>query len=660
LSDILPSTTSQADFLKYLLKRVSARSLNLFVGAGISKNPPSNLPLASEFRTHFFKEVCTQEKLAEVYVNYQSKLDKIPFESFATSIISDTNFIDTFIRIFSFGMPNKNHNLIAWLISNGYVSKVLTTNFDELIEQAGSTHNEIGLRVLYNEGQFNAVNLHSIKSPVICKIHGGVQEPASIRTILNLIAKEEFQQSRSKILDYFFRTSGKDVLVLGYSCSDVFDINPFIENLKSKIKILVVKHESNCFRIEELSKPFDHFSGCQIVCNTNIIIDYFWNKLIGTKYYENKNVNEKWRRAISEWNEGLNSAQRLYLAGKILVEANEPKKASELLKQGLNKASNKKLRAHICLTLAQSQALMGVYSEAARLWKESLPILEEEKDDIRVAQCYAYIGRIEKLKGNYDEAEKLFRKSLMISEKIGFQDGKARVLHEIGTVYQRRGDFKKAKKIYKQSYELHRKNGDLSGMASSLHQLGVIERIKGNIKSATKLFTESLEIYEKLGSLLDIAGSKHELANCEKASGQLDRAQELFEESLQILNAINEHARIAWTLHDYGTVFYLKGDYNTAEKLTQRSLKIKRSNNDQKGIVESLGNLAAIRIQQGKYVEAENLLMEAWEINQNLKNRHAGKRIVKILETIYSKNRDLAKLRKLAEMRASLFLNDWT
>lgn len=580
-------------------------------------------------------------------------MNKIPFESFIASIVSDSDFFDCFVRIFGFGAPNKNHELVARLILKGYLTNILTTNFDVMLERSiHSLNDKQDLKIIYNEQQFNAVNLNSNKVPVICKIHGGIQETASIRTILGLIAKSELIRSRSRILDYFFRTSNKDVLVLGYSCSDVFDINPFIESLSSKIRVMVVNHHITDFKIEKLPKPFERFSGNQITCNTDVIIDYLWKQFIGTKYTETENTDQHWRRDISTWIHGINSAQRLYLAGDIMLAVSEPNKSVELLRQALDKSSDKKLSAHILLSLASAKSLTGDYPEVARLCEESLPILEEIGEDIKIAQCHYLIGIVEKLRGNYVGAEELFRKSLMIYQKTGVTDGTARILLEIGTVYQRRGDFGNAEKSYKESLSLHRKNGNLVGIAGCLHQLGQIARIQGNRELAKSLLEESLEINNKLGLLLNIAGSKHELALCRRDSGELDEAQKLFEETLETLNMLNEQARIAWTLHDLGTVFFLREEYDKAEKLTLKSLEIKKSKNDQKGIAESLGQIGVIRIHQDRYVEAEKLLLDAWEISQKLKDKYTMNAILENLEIIYVKKREFAKLKKLGEMRA--------
>lgn len=241
---IFPETATEEVFLDYVIKHISSTDLNLFVGAGISKNSPSNMPLAQEFRTYVFKKLCTCEELTKAYDEYVNKLGSIPFESFIKIVVDESDFFNSFLRMFESGDPNKAHVLIARLIKKGYLHRVLTTNFDMMLEQAlilgGVRPSDVD--VYYTEAHFDDQDLKSTKRPVICKIHGSVNAPDSIRVTLDLIAREILQQSRTNILNYFFKESGKDLLILGYSCSDEFDINPFLANLKSKTKIFVVKH----------------------------------------------------------------------------------------------------------------------------------------------------------------------------------------------------------------------------------------------------------------------------------------------------------------------------------------------------------------------------------------------------------------------------------
>lgn len=359
MNEMFNSSFSENDFLKYIADQINSKSLNFFLGAGISKNPPSDLPLASEFRDHFFKEVCIGEGREAVYFNFRNKLFTIPFEGFASTIIYGSNFFECFTRVFSHGKPNKNHLLVASLIAKNLLSRILTTNFDTLLEQAIASHNieTKDVLVLYDEKQFNKELLNSAKNPIICKIHGGIQDTSSIRTTLDLVAKSELQKARVDVLDYFLRTSKKDLLVLGYSCSDEFDINPFTQNLSSKTFVLLISHQENGFSIQKLKRPFESFQGYTVVCNTDKIIGYIWEQFVKTQYVSEKCNDQSWRDEVSSWIQGLNSAQRLFLVGKILIQLNEPKEAEKLLSQGLNLATNRRLKAYILSSLAQAQMI---------------------------------------------------------------------------------------------------------------------------------------------------------------------------------------------------------------------------------------------------------------------------------------------------------------
>jgi len=653
---ILDESTSKQDFLEYLLERINSRSINLFLGAGMSKKLPSNLPLSNEFRALVFEKLCIHEKIGEIYEKYVIQLSSIPFESFVKLMIDGSDFFKFFLSAFGSGKPNKNHLLITELVANGLISKILTTNFDIMLEQAVKLRQENldDLKVVFDEKHFDKLDLNAMKTPVICKIHGSIQEPSSIRVTLDLISRQSLQQARANILDYFFRTSGKDLLVLGYSCSDKFDINPFLKNLKSKINVLIIKHEPTNFKIEKLGEPFEAFSGIQVACNTDDIIDYFWDKFLGGNHEDTKTGGQDWKKDIHSWSLRLDSAQRLYLVGNVLLEMRELDESILLFNQGLHRAPNKSLEALILTRLGSARILKGNYVKASELYRESLPLLEEGKDDIKIAEIYHFLGMIEKLRSNYDDAEDLLKRSLAICQRSGFLFGTATAMTEMGTIYQRKGDFEKGKALYSQSLVLDRKIGNVSGMAVCLHQLGMIRRIEGDVKRAENFFKESHEIRKKLGDKHGIAASKHELGLCALKRRKLDVAEKFFEEALQILEELGDQARIAWTLHELGTVFYVRGDYDRAEELIQRSIQIKRSNNDQKGISDGLAQIGVIRMQQGRYDEAERLLSDAYEISKKLEDKHTMKLVLRTLEMLYSRKRDLRKLYRTVALRESI------
>src|SRR5262249_28049084 len=127
--------------------------------------------------------------------------------------------------------PNRNHHLIGELAKLRWVRVVGTTNFDELVELAFMDQGlELGrdFQVLAREEQFDILAAGvSEKSPIqLIKLHGTCSDETSIRTTLRAVASRDLSDARAHPLRELFSTGRHDtVLVLGYSCSDHFDIN---------------------------------------------------------------------------------------------------------------------------------------------------------------------------------------------------------------------------------------------------------------------------------------------------------------------------------------------------------------------------------------------------------------------------------------------------
>ena len=149
--------------------------------------------------------------------------------------LTDESSVDDILEIFSKGEPNTNHILIAELVKLGLIRTVLTTNFDTLIEKALEN---IGLKkgINYNvfstEKEFENINWSSDLIKII-KIHGCISNKKEMAITLSLVAKRTINQHKNKAISSFFSNAiNPNVLVLGYSCSDLFDISPIIESIK--------------------------------------------------------------------------------------------------------------------------------------------------------------------------------------------------------------------------------------------------------------------------------------------------------------------------------------------------------------------------------------------------------------------------------------------
>jgi len=271
--------------------------LAIFCGAGISRN--SGLPLASELTARIISRLTKNPADREVLNQAQLEL---PFEAFMDVLFQnglplprrtpregkkrdrDSASIAAIQRFLNLGLhwtdaemnsrhaamfrvfnavdfqPNAAHRLVARLIDGGHVRHVVTTNFDLLLERAcfdlllNRAYQSIGdvaatssaCTVLYKESQFAswAQMVFSGPSPLIVKIHGSAHDLDSIRTTLEQVGARQLSEPRAGVVKHLFGNGPhKKVLVLGYSCSDAFDIVPVVGAVGSTDKtVYYVQH----------------------------------------------------------------------------------------------------------------------------------------------------------------------------------------------------------------------------------------------------------------------------------------------------------------------------------------------------------------------------------------------------------------------------------
>ncbi|MGB2986185.1 MAG: SIR2 family protein [Phycisphaerae bacterium] len=165
----------------------------------------------------------------------------LPFEGFM-EILAQSSNIDPLLALFTKGSPNHTHRLIAKLMTEGHALLVVTTNFDLLIERALSEldwHQGIDYGLVTDpEAAHRLLSLQGPR-PSLLKIHGSVDSPARLGVTLRAISSREHLQRIFPLVQLVFSTGvHRQVLVLGYSCSDVFDILPAVHQIEGEKKMI--------------------------------------------------------------------------------------------------------------------------------------------------------------------------------------------------------------------------------------------------------------------------------------------------------------------------------------------------------------------------------------------------------------------------------------
>ena len=176
--------------LEQIAESARSKRLSLWVGAGISRDPPASLPLANELKFCILEKICSESSLHKLYEDHLQDgkdvgglIKEYPLEAFIERIYeirheNTRKIVDKIAELFRCGSPNHNHFLIAGMMKKGYIRQILTTNFDLLIERAlealGCPH-LVDFAVCSTEEQFRRMN-SNLKVPTILKIHGSADD----------------------------------------------------------------------------------------------------------------------------------------------------------------------------------------------------------------------------------------------------------------------------------------------------------------------------------------------------------------------------------------------------------------------------------------------------------------------------------------------------
>jgi NAD-dependent protein deacetylases, SIR2 family len=490
----------------------------IFAGAGISKD--SGLPLANELKQSVLSKLITDKEDIEDLM-----LSDSPFEKFVQNLTTDTN--EKIFKIYNYGEPNTNHILVAKLAKLGVVKNILTTNFDLLFEKA-LKNERLEFSTFYNDDDFSKVKLQNLENGInVFKIHGSIEKSESLKNTINNVG-QGLTPYKKNIMNYVFSEGPHNkVIVLGYSCSDKFDINPYFQDLKNKKKqVIFIQHENHDdIRSTELTKindnvPFYNFNGCMLQCNTRIFIKNLWKiyeEEIGN--FVNVKGTLKWETHLKPWSRTIDSGGREAIAGQMFYSISNFKKSRKYYSKGLQISEKQKLpyATYVC-----HMGLGRIYEklqpinkaifhynkafEANNIFGTDPKYKSCEKDyKLNKAACYGNLGNIYlNFLNDPAQAEIYYNLALNIFKKFGRSDKEAGILIGMGNLSRKLGDFENDFKNLNKSLDMKKSSGDLVGIANCYGSLGKL------YYSENKPL-ESIEYYKKANEYFKDLGMKDEI-----------------------------------------------------------------------------------------------------------------------------------------------------
>jgi len=570
------------DIINIITSKIKNQEIAIFCGAGISYN--SGLPLVNNLLRYILNVIEVNEIDSEKIL--QSNL---PFEAFIQTLSGESD-VNDLLDIFSKGKPNNTHRFIALLIKLGFVKNIITTNFDTLIEQALS---EIGFEkenhfdVYSSDKDFEKIDWDYTRIKII-KIHGCISNKDEMEITLDLIARRFISQNKHNIISSFFsKKINQNVLFLGYSCSDLFDITPQINSiLNNQSEIIFIEHsvDDTNFCVEEVSKkefknPFYKYKGLRFYVNTDILVNKFWEKFSSEDYPTYPLVNIDWKTNINAWIiKGIKYSEAIknQLKAKLFYDIGEYNISIETWEQGLAIAQKEKNQLFFYAqlgNLGMAFNAIGKFNEAKKCLEESSKACKDIGNiQGEISQLQA-LGNIYRNLGDFENAITVFERAVFLAEDH-FLESLCPSLGNLATVYNQTKNFEKALDVLQKGLAIALTTGNKQSEGSMLTSIGIALFQKGNYKKATEFILRSIEVTKQIGDKQGECMALHNLSNFSLQFQEFDNCIKYSTQCLTIALEINIKPSEAAALYNIGSAYFFKGNQNLAVQNLEKSVEI--------------------------------------------------------------------------------------
>ncbi len=705
----------------------------IFCGAGISRD--SGFPVVNEFVPYVLltlcadrKEISAIEASLNTIANAQQRqgrlkqiiakkmgvspevVDKtingLPFEAFIETL-RDNSKIDEIFEIYDAEAyrphvgPNTNHIMLARLVAAGKVRTIVTTNFDQLIEKALGQQGKVAGRdydVLFREDDFSRIDWAQDRSRLI-KLHGSIDDKQAMAITLSQVAKRELSSARAGIIRHVFGDGDHEgVLILGYSCSDEFDLSPQIEALTDNLKKVCLVQHSGSPKVEDICEqkqknPFKAFNNStRLFLNTNDLVEVLWKSILKEPYLYHKplKITKDWHTkvrswyvssvrtrseiikdgipaqifdAICEWRAAIGQYERVLVYARAHDHAEHEgfalgnmgsahrnlgdyRKALELYEQALE------IARHIGDVKGEGVVLgnkgiayleLGDYRKALELYEQALEIARHIGDVQGESNALGNIGIAYRNLGEYRKALELYEQALELARRLGDVQGESRAMGCMGIAYRNLGDYSKALDLYEQSLETVRRLGDVKGEGIALGNKGIAYADRGKYREAIVLYEQAMEIARRIGDVEGECTNLSNMGNCYLELGEYRKAIGFFEQALEIARRIGDARGEGNTLNNAGSTYLELGEYRKAIEFFEQALTIARRLGDVQGEGSVLGNMGSAYSKLGNYGKAIGFFEQALEINRRIEDVQSEGSILGKMGSAYASMGDKEK-----------------
>jgi tetratricopeptide (TPR) repeat protein len=647
---------------------INAGQTIIFCGAGISRD--SGFPVVNEFVPYMLLTLCAgseeipaieaglkaiadaeqrQNRLKQIIAEKMEVspevIDKIvnnlPFEAFVEALHENSK-IDEILGIYDAEAyephvePNTNHMLLARLVATGKVRTIVTTNFDQLIEKALEQQGKKANRdydVIYREEDFERIDWRQDRCRLI-KLHGSIDDKEAMAITLRQVAKQELSASRAAVIRQVFSLGDhKEVLILGYSCSDVFDLSPQIERLGGNLKqVYLVEHVGGP-KIEDIrdrkeNNPFKaSVNSTRVFLHTGDMVETLWNATLEEPYQDHETPENPpdWKAKVHTWYTDSvrthSEAIKDLIPGRLFYAICEWRAATGRYERVLAYArghGDARLEGLALGNMGIAYKNLGEHRKAVEFQEQHLEIALRIGDVRGEGSALSNAGNAYSALGEHRRAIGLYQQHLEIALRIGDVEGTVCALGNLGSAYADVGEYHKAIEVDKLALKTARSIGDVQGEGNALGNMGIAYKNLGEHRKAIEFQEQHLEIARRIG---DVQGEGSALGNMGMAYADLGdyrTAIGLYEQHLEIARRIGEARSEGMALGNMGMAYADLGDYRTAIGLYEQHLEIARRIGEARSEGNALGNMGNAYEALGEHRKAVEFQEQHLEIARRI------------------------------------------
>ena len=542
---------------------------SFLVGSGISVDAPSCLPTGDQLKNSVLNNLIPIEERGffSQYMDPNRKYmlgpgDFLRFEQILEIIEKYDHGLHN-LDFLTRQIINFNHKFLAEMALKKH--SILTTNFDSLIEYAlfDSENLELAsIKPLINQADWNSHKTFLTDNKIlIYKLHGSLVDITTGRDCRESLQATLSQISSNKsglglelwkynVLKPIFENM--DLIVLGYSGLDDFDVLPTLKSIKSDRRIIWVSHDQ--------TRSIDNAQIETLIENTTTTNpenrDRIGKNLISFVENGSRSRTNIIRISVNT-KELLKFLWRLYITNKPIPRPNETMAP-------FNVRSN----ATQCQKYSIAGALasfLNQHEKAKNLYDKAYEFSLSEEDKVIQVGSLINIGTFKISIDEIDAAYEYFNQAEVINanlDDVDRQRFECVILYDKGLINEVKGDLDAALNNYLQALE---RTNNIPDKRHFMAEIGKIYRLKSNIKEAEKYFQKAEILAKELGNVEQNIHIFNELGVLYVEKKDFSRAKKYYQDALNYCNEYGDFSQKS-------SILYNIADYYRAKCISEKGL----------------------------------------------------------------------------------------